>query len=333
MTQLFRLQTAEIAMKDILARLILETIYEIGRSNLSPKMSTVLTSQLFGDERVAQKFLIVVRRGGFDLAARSLGLSSDALRKEIRQLEVRLQMQLFHVTNDRVRLTDEGEELYQLAEEFFSKYSFTDLYGESFSDLVLSIPTILLEGFLYRELISALRKHSGVKVSLTDDEPESQQGADVVVWLQEPSRYNNIHRKLTKTRHLSTLSFSLYTKEHRLRGREAPEKLSDLDHYMTVQYSGYEQYACFSQWNNYIAQRSHSSIYTESPQAQWHMVRWASCVGLLPDAATYLDSGVTLLPPLLDMRMELEVWIGLSAQSMNDREANIIAERLSRAFK
>lgn len=304
---------------------------EVRREHWSSKMSGVLTSQLFGDESAARNFMIIVRRGGFELAARSLGLSTDVLRAEMTKLEGRLKMQLFYLTGDRVKLTDDGEELYQLTEAFFSGPTATELYGEQ-SDLVISIPTILLEGFLYRDLIFALRAHSGARISLTDDESDCQRSADVVVWLEEPGTYNALHRTLTKTKHLTTVNFSLYVKERRLRGRETPEVLSDLDEYMTAQYAGYERFACFSQWNDYVTQRKCNSIYTETPQALWHMIRWVGCVGLLPDSATYLKNGVKQLPRLLDKNMELEVWIGLSKQSGNDPEVRMLLTSLTRAF-
>ncbi|SDS19596.1 DNA-binding transcriptional regulator, LysR family [Halopseudomonas litoralis] len=266
------------------------------------------------------------------MAARSLGLRYSTLRNEITRLEEHLDMRLFHSTNGRAKLTLEGEQLFQLSEKLLDENATTAMYGEQ-SDLVLSIPTLVLEGFLYRELISILRENSGLKVSLVDDAPEMQETADLVIWLQEPRDGNELRRKLTQPRQLSTLSFSPYVTERMTRGRAVPAGLEDMEHFMTVQYDGYESFSCFGEWNDFIAQRRHSAIHVDSPQAQWQMIRWANCIGLLPDKSAYLNSGVRRLPAFLDTALELDVWSGLNTRSAHIPDARMIAKRVSRVFR
>lgn len=303
-----------------------------GLGDISPKLAALLRTQLFGDDHATRYFLAVVRRGGFSMAARSLGLTYSTLRNEITGLEEHLDMRLFHSTGGRAKLTLEGEQLLQLSEKLLDEHSTTAIYGEQ-SDLVLSIPTLVLEGFLYRELISILRENSGLKVSLVNDAPEMQKTADVVIWLQEPLAGNELSRTLTQARQLSTLSFSPYVAERMTRGRTAPSSLDDMDHSMTVQYEGYEQFVCFGEWNEHIAQRKHSAIHVDSPQAQWQMIRWANCIGLLPDKSVYLNNGVRRLPAFLDTALELDVWSGLNTRSAHIPGARMIAKRIFRAFR
>ncbi len=288
-------------------------------------------AELLNDWNAVRYFVIVVRRGGFTMAARSLGMKHEALRKKIRLLERRLDMQLFRSTGGRTNLTDDGNQLYQFSEQHLAGVSAADIYGEH-SDLVLSLPKLVLESFLYREVISVLRENSGLKITLVDDTPELQKNADLVVWMQEPRRYSELSSQLVQPRCLSTQSFSLYVTERLIRGRMVPESLDDLDHYMAAQYQGYEHFANFAQWNDFIAQRRHGSVHVNSPDVQWQMVRWANCVGLLPDNAVYLDKGVRRLPEVLGSALELDIWVGLNEQAANTQAANMIAERITRAF-
>ncbi|PBK03622.1 hypothetical protein CNQ84_13675 [Pseudomonas abyssi] len=305
---------------------------------LSPARNTsVLLEQLEGhllDHRAKRCFLAVVHRGGFTLAAQSLGISLHRLRTEIRLLEKQLGISLFNWDGSRVILTDAGNQLYQLYQhnEQHEGVSASSIYGVH-NELTLSIPTMVLEGFLFRELISVIRENAGLKVSLVNDAPELQQSADLVVWLQDPYASNELRSQLTASRSLSTLGFSPYITERRIRGRMMPVSLADLDDYMVVQYQGYERFPSFAQWNDCVIQRQHGTIHVDTPDAQWRMIRWANGVGLLPDKAVYLDAGVRRLPILLDNKLALEVWVGRSKRSANDPDARMIAERITRVLK
>lgn len=200
-------------------------------------------------------------------------------------------------------------------------------------DLVISIPALALEGFLYRELISIVRENSELNVSLVSDALEMQKAADLLVWLQEPHGANELQGRLVQTRRFSTLRFSPYIAQRLLRGRMAPVSLDDMNHFMATQYEGYERFVCFGEWNDHIRQRRQSTIHVDSPQAQWQMIRWANCIGLLPDKFASLNHGVKRLPVLLEQKLELDVWVGIRAQSTNLLAARMIAKRIVRAFR
>ena len=63
--------------------------------------------------RLLLVFSEAARRGSFAAAARELGLSSSAVVKGVARLELALRMRLFHRTTRRIRLTQEGEALFE----------------------------------------------------------------------------------------------------------------------------------------------------------------------------------------------------------------------------
>ncbi|MBD4939420.1 LysR family transcriptional regulator, partial [Xanthomonas citri pv. citri] len=66
-------------------------------------------------------FLCVAREQNFTKAATKLGISQSALSRTIKQLESRLGVQLFARTTRRLSLTHAGNQLFQTAEQTFSK--------------------------------------------------------------------------------------------------------------------------------------------------------------------------------------------------------------------
>lgn len=54
--------------------------------------------------------------------------------------------------------------------------------------MVLSIPKLVLDSFLYRDVISLMRENSGLNVTLVDGTAELQRSADLVAWMQELRR-------------------------------------------------------------------------------------------------------------------------------------------------
>lgn len=66
-------------------------------------------------------FLTVAEQRSFSRAAEKLGVSSPALSKTIRLLEVRLGLQLFVRTTRQVSLTQAGQQLFHTAQQSFNK--------------------------------------------------------------------------------------------------------------------------------------------------------------------------------------------------------------------
>ncbi len=65
-------------------------------------------------------FHAVAREGGFSAAARAEGLSQPNLTVQVRALEKSYQVPLFHRRGRNVSLTHAGEELYSIAQRYFS---------------------------------------------------------------------------------------------------------------------------------------------------------------------------------------------------------------------
>ncbi|MDH3231564.1 MAG: LysR substrate-binding domain-containing protein [Alphaproteobacteria bacterium] len=65
-------------------------------------------------------FHAVARNGGFSSAARALGVTQPTLTVQVRALEDGYRVALFHRRGRRVTLTRAGEELYTIAQRYFS---------------------------------------------------------------------------------------------------------------------------------------------------------------------------------------------------------------------
>ena len=65
-------------------------------------------------------FHAVARDGGFSAAARALGVTQPTLTVQVRALEDGYRVALFHRRGRRVTLTRAGEELYTIAQRYFS---------------------------------------------------------------------------------------------------------------------------------------------------------------------------------------------------------------------
>ena len=73
------------------------------------------------DLRQLRSFMSVAQQNGFRRGASSLNIAQPAVSRHVKQLEASLGVELFHRTNNGIRLTEAGQALLRHAEELFQK--------------------------------------------------------------------------------------------------------------------------------------------------------------------------------------------------------------------
>ena len=81
-------------------------------------------------------FIHVVQTGSISKAAENLFVAQPAISKSIKRIETELQIKLFELDKKRLKLTNDGENIYKIATEIVSSYQKLEQYGKE--DSVLS---------------------------------------------------------------------------------------------------------------------------------------------------------------------------------------------------
>jgi LysR family transcriptional regulator for bpeEF and oprC len=89
--------------------------------------------------RLLVVFSEAARQGSFAAAARELGLSSSAVVKGVARLELSLRVRLFHRTTRRVRLTQEGEALFERCQRILAEMEELERATASIGELVTGV--------------------------------------------------------------------------------------------------------------------------------------------------------------------------------------------------
>ena len=89
--------------------------------------------------RLLVVFLEAAQHGSFAAAARELGLSSSAVVKGVARLEVSLRVRLFHRTTRSIRLTQEGEALFERCRRILAEVEDLEPATGNVSDLATGV--------------------------------------------------------------------------------------------------------------------------------------------------------------------------------------------------
>ena len=183
-------------------------------------------------------FHAVAEAGSFTHAGESLNLSQSAVSRQISALEHDLKVPLFHRHARGLRLTEQGELLYETAREVFAKLAMTQAQiGESkeVPSGPLKISTTVAFGSVWlvprlREFIS-LHPEIDVSVVLADNELDlSMREADVAIRLTAPSKPDLMQR------HLLTIGYHVYAAPDYLAEFGWPRSPADLDNHQLIVY-------------------------------------------------------------------------------------------------
>lgn len=134
-------------------------------------------------------FAETARHGGFAAAAREQGVAPSTLAKAVARLEASLGVKLFHRTTRQVRLTPDGERLYQRCQRVLAEVE--DLQAEASGaraqpagTLRVDLPVYYGRHFVLPLLAALVRQHPALQldVRLTDTQVDLvREGVDLAV--------------------------------------------------------------------------------------------------------------------------------------------------------
>lgn len=266
------------------------------------------------DELAARKFAAVARSGSLKKVSRQFGVRVDKLRDELTLLESRVGYKLFVRNKSLLELTPVGRRIYALLHA-----SISSGLGAASATIKISVPPLLLDGFLLRPLISWLRKSAGEKVVTLIPGRPYEDDADIRVWLSQPGEVSS-QNQLVAGKRLAPLPFMPFIASSYASKLIVPHCLDDLDDYMLIHYQGYQEYPALEPWNHFIAHRRHSVMHVSSYAVAKELTRWAGVIGLLPAQLPQFNSHFLPLPSLFPQPMALDVWIGLTPRAARDPE-------------
>lgn len=285
------------------------------------------------EDEVAQYFLVSARCGCFMQAARSLNVRATVLRKQLAQLEARLQQSLFSFQGSALTLSREGQHL---------QAQLTVLAHERRLPVVeqpcirLAVAESLLHDILGRDLISLLRRNASVRleiISLDSELALQTISADVVLWLATGySPQPGPSFATTEPLHLAQLSYLPHIAKRYSRVTARPASVDDLADFMLVQWQHDLQIESFRPWNTLVEQRLAGVVKLQSYELMLDMIRCSACIGLLPAYMTRYDRSLIALPGLFREPMQHQVWLAVNADSDDVAEVQMIAQLIRNTF-
>lgn len=185
-------------------------------------------------------FVAVADEGGFKKAADKLDLSNQLVSKYVSQLEEHLKVRLFNRTTRRVRLTEEGEQCYQFAQQILE--SLTDMesqlgemQSEAQGQLRISAPVTFATRHLAPLIGDFKKAHPavGIELQLNDRKVDVvEEGFDVALRIGKLKSSSLIARRLAPVRLVVCASPDYLAREG------VPETPEDLrpEHYLRYSY-------------------------------------------------------------------------------------------------
>lgn len=183
-------------------------------------------------------FHAVAEAGSFTHAGEALNLSQSSVSRQIGSLEASLNTSLFHRHARGLKLTEQGETLYEAAKEVFSRLAMAEAQVSEARDRPsgpLRITTTVAFGsiWLTERLKGFIEAYPEISVSLLVAEGEldlSMGEADVAIRMTPPRQPDLIRRRLISMHHRA------FASEEYLAEYGTPQTLEDLDHHRLVAY-------------------------------------------------------------------------------------------------
>ncbi|RON50390.1 LysR family transcriptional regulator [Pseudomonas frederiksbergensis] len=285
------------------------------------------------EDEVAQYFMVSARCGCFMQAARSLNARAASLRKQLAQLEARLQRSLFNFQGSALTLSREGQQLHA---------QLTVLANERRLPVVeqpcirLAVAESLLHDILGRDLISLLRRNASIRleiISLDSELALQTISADVVLWLATGDvPLPGPTFATTEPQHLAQLSYLPHIAKRYSRVTARPDSVDDLADFMLVQWQHDRQSEGFRPWNNLVEQRLAGVVKLQSYELMLDMIRCSACIGLLPAYMSRYDRSLVSLPGLFREPMQHRVWLAVNADSDEVADVQMIAQLIRNTF-
>jgi len=183
-------------------------------------------------------FHAVAEAGSFTHAGDRLGISQSSVSRQIMSLEEGLGTPLFHRHPRGLKLTEQGEALFNVARDVFAKLTMAENMVAEARERPkgpLRITTTVAFGSIWlterlREFIDTYPEIS-VSLIVTEEELDVSMGkADVAIRMSAPRQPDLIQR------HLLTMHHRAYASRDYVERHGTPEKLADLDQHRLIAY-------------------------------------------------------------------------------------------------
>jgi DNA-binding transcriptional LysR family regulator len=178
-------------------------------------------------------FHAVAQAGSFTHAGESLGLSPSSISRQIAALEDSLHVSLFHRHARGLQLTEQGETLYEVAKDVFSRLAMAETVVSEARDkptgpLRITTPVGFGSTWLTERLGEFIDHYPDIQLSIVVSEDEldvSMREADLAVRIGKPSQPDLVQRKLV------TMSHAVYAAPAYLHEHGTPHNFRDLDNH------------------------------------------------------------------------------------------------------
>lgn len=258
-------------------------------------------------------FSETVKHGGFAAAARALGTDPSTLAKSVSRLEDRLGLRLFHRTTRQVRLTGDGEHLFErcqrvLAELDELQSEAADTRSAVSGTLRINIPLMYGRKVILPLLAQLVRQHPGLglDVRLSDAYADLiRDGLDVAI------RVGTLDDSTLAASRFASQQLILVGAPHYLKARGTPKNLKDLAGHQHVLFrmpsSGRDRPQQFKVGAKAVSLQPHSSLRLDDGEAMVQAAVHGLGLTQVPDymAAEDLAAGrlqevlVRLRPPVM----------------------------------
>jgi DNA-binding transcriptional LysR family regulator len=183
-------------------------------------------------------FHAVAEAGSFTHAGERLTLSQSAVSRQISTLEDSLRVKLFHRHARGLKLTEQGEHLFETAHEVFAKLAMAEAHIADVKEKPqgpLRITTTVAFGsiWLTPRIKEFVELYPDIEVSLVLADTEldlSMREADAAIRMMPPTQPDLIQR------HLMTMNYRIYAAPEDLKARGIPKTARDLDQHSIVVY-------------------------------------------------------------------------------------------------
>lgn len=180
--------------------------------------------------RRIELFVRAAEAGSFARAASSLNVTPSAISHAITDLEKSLGVSVFHRTTRQLRLTGEGEEIYQRGCDLLRQVGDFESSARRTPDrftgtLRVGLPVPLSSDIIMPQLPVFLRHHPQLNVELFNMmQPKDMhaEGVDVLLRIGEPPVTNLVARKIGQIRH------AVYASPQYLKSAGIPQDPDDL---------------------------------------------------------------------------------------------------------
>lgn len=277
-------------------------------------------------------FVRVLEGGSFSSAAQELGIGQPAVSKRIALLEAELGAQLFLRTSRRLRPTQEGERIHELARQILASYEqarirVAEAAPQPSGTLRLSLPSSFGRRFLMPVVAEYVRDHPQVRLELRFSEQFVnlvEEGIELAV------RIGNLPSSSLVARRLGTIARHLVASPTYLHGRPAPRTPEDLAAHHCIVYARHApagEWAFESEHGRHVVQVQ-GPIVVDDADAMLDAVLRHLGIAILPDwlAAEGLRSGAleVVLPDYAVASLPLHAiypdmqWMSLRARTFLD---------------